>query len=65
MTLATEDRSVVAIVPPPDSDAAKEGYDFMFMVCSQDCARELKDAMEAEQALGDALFENIDRISGN
>lgn len=62
MTLTTEDRSVVAIVPPPDSDAARDGLDFLFMVCSEDCATELTDTMETERELGDALYESIDRI---
>ncbi|MFP4027391.1 MAG: hypothetical protein ACLFWL_06335 [Candidatus Brocadiia bacterium] len=65
MELVTEDRSVIAIVPPPDSDAARDGYDFMFMVCSEACGAELKRTLDAERELGDALFEKVNRIEGN
>ena len=65
MTLVTKNRTVMAIVPPPDSDARRDGYDFMFMTCSEACAAELQSTMNAEIALGNALFEDIDRIENN
>ena len=65
MTLVTKNRTVMAIVPPPDSDARRDGYDFMFMTCSEACAAELQSTMNAEIALGNALFEGIDRIESN
>ena len=65
MSLATQDRSVVAIIPTADSQARLEGYDFIFMVCSQECGFEMRAALETEVALGDALLNDIAKININ
>jgi len=60
--LITQDRSVVATVTAADSEARQDGYEFMFMVCSEECGFEMKAALEDEAALGDALFQQIDNL---
>lgn len=56
MTLVSRKRDVIALVPPEDSDARRDGHDLLFMVCSETCAAALRAAMEEEIRLGDSLF---------
>jgi len=65
ISLVTQDRTVMAIVPTADSHARLDGHDFMFMVCSETCGSEMKAVLDAEIAFGDALVEDIDRIENN
>ena len=58
--LVTEDQSVIAIVPAADSEARQDGYEFMFMVCSEGCGSKMKAVLDEEASLGDALFRAID-----
>jgi hypothetical protein len=60
--LVTQERSVVATVTTADSEARQDGYEFMFMVCSEECGSEMKAVLEDEVALGDALFQEIDNM---
>ena len=60
--LVTQDRSVIAAVTAADSEARQDGYEFMFMVCSEKCGFEMKAALEYEATLGDALFQQIDNL---
>lgn len=55
LLLINAHREVSAIVVTKDSQAKKEGYDFMFMACSQKCAKSLKTALNAETKLFDAV----------
>lgn len=55
----------MAVIPTAGSQARLDGHDFMFMVCSEACGSEMKAVLDAETALGDALFEDIDRIDNN
>ena len=63
ITLATQDKSVIAIVPGADSDARRDGYDFMFMVCSEECGQDMKAALDEEISLGNTLFQNIENMN--
>jgi hypothetical protein len=40
-----ENRVVIGVVPPADSDARREGGDIIFKACSRDCERRLKKAV--------------------
>lgn len=51
LDLTLEDRSVAAIVTTRSSEVRKQGYDLIFLTCSQTCAEELKDALQAERVL--------------
>lgn len=51
LDLTLEDRSVAAIVTTRSSEARKQGYDLIFLTCSQTCVEELKDALRAERVL--------------
>ena len=62
ISLVSQDRHVIAIVPAADSEARQDGYDFMFMVCSEICGFDMKATLEDEIALGDALFGEIDSM---
>ena len=41
-------RTVLAIVPTPDSSAKKEGNDLLFAICSQECGQALKQALQQQ-----------------
>ena len=62
ISLVSQDRHVIAIVPAADSKARQDGYDFMFMVCSEICGSEMKATLEDEIDLGDALLGAIDSM---
>lgn len=47
--LALKDKTVVAIVTTSTSEAKQQGFDLIFLTCSQDCAEYLKDALEKER----------------
>jgi hypothetical protein len=49
---ATLDKTVLVAVAGLDSEARREGSDFVYMTCSEDCARSLKTAFEGEIELG-------------
>ena len=60
--LVTRNHSVIALIPAADSDARKEGNDFMFLLCSEECASALKCTMEREIDLGSLLFGKIKKM---
>jgi hypothetical protein len=41
-------KTVPAMIVNSDSQAKKDGYDIVFMVCSEDCGRALREALEEE-----------------
>jgi hypothetical protein len=49
LNLALSDKTVVALVPTETSQAKQVGYDLIFVACSEDCAVELKEALEFEK----------------
>lgn len=53
LELFKTDKTVPAIVTTSDSEAKKDGYDLMFMACSQACAESLKTALNKEKELFD------------
>jgi hypothetical protein len=48
LTLSLAEKTTVAIVAPQGSPAREAGYDLMFITCSEDCARQLKNSLELE-----------------
>jgi hypothetical protein len=59
--LAEANKNVPAIVTPTDSEAKKEGYDFIFMFCTQECGKSLKEAIQKEID----FFDQIITVVGN
>jgi hypothetical protein len=49
LQLALQDKTVVALVATESSPAKLEGFDLIFITCSPECAKELKDALEFEK----------------
>lgn len=49
LNLALQDKTVFALVPKRSSTADVEGYDLVFITCSEDCAQTLKDALDLER----------------
>jgi hypothetical protein len=49
------DKTVLIAVTGLDSDARRDGQDFVYMTCSAACARALKTAFEGEIELGKRL----------
>lgn len=56
LPLGTADKVILAFVPPPESQAAREGNDLCFMMCSNDCAVALRSRLREEIDLGKAIF---------
>ena len=56
--LASEDMSVYMMVTGQGSEAKNEGKDAMFLVCSEKCAKKLKNVLEKEISLGE-MFKTV------
>jgi hypothetical protein len=56
LDLALAEKTVFALVPTSTSQAKEEGYDLVFLACSQDCAESLKDALEFEKDVYEENF---------
>ena len=54
LNLALHNKVVFALVPAESSAPIDEGFDMVFITCSEDCAQSLKDALELERD----VFEN-------
>jgi hypothetical protein len=53
LNLALLDKTIFALVPTSSSTADVEGYDLVFITCSEDCAQSLKDALDLERDVFD------------
>ena len=49
LNLSLTDKTIIALVTPEDSPAKETGYDLMFLTCSEECAQDLKDALDLER----------------
>ena len=48
-------RKALAIIPTPDSEAKKAGWDVSFVLCGEECARSLKEALQRQIDLIDNI----------
>ena len=53
LNLPLQDKTVFALVPTSSSAADIEGFDLVFITCSEDCAQSLKDALDLERDVFD------------
>jgi hypothetical protein len=49
LQMALIDKTVVALVPAEDSAPREQGFNLVFITCSQICAEELKEALQFEK----------------
>ena len=49
LSLSLIDKTIAALVAPELSPAREAGYDLLFLTCSEECAHDLKDALELER----------------
>jgi len=56
-----DNKPVRAIVTSKDSDAKKVGTDMIFMLCSEECGRELKEIFDADIGFFDSLEDSKGR----
>jgi len=54
--ISTLGKTIWSIVPPADSDARREGKDFMFTLCSEDCGDQLKETLDIEKEIGELIL---------
>jgi len=54
--ISTLGKTIWSIVPPADSDARKDGNDFMFTLCSEECGDQLKETLDLEKEIGELIF---------
>ncbi|MBE9474244.1 MAG: hypothetical protein IMY85_05080 [Chloroflexi bacterium] len=53
LNLALQDKTIFALIPSSSSAADIEGYDLIFITCSEGCAQSLKDALDLERDVFD------------
>ena len=49
LSLILTEKTIVAYVATEESPAKEAGFDLFFLTCSEECAHDLKDALELEQ----------------
>jgi hypothetical protein len=49
LKLSLTEKTIIALVAPEESPAKEAGYDLLFLTCSEQCAKELKDALDLER----------------
>jgi hypothetical protein len=49
LNLSLTEKTIVALVAPEESTAKESGYDLLFLTCSEECAHDLKDAIQLER----------------
>ena len=58
VALVSEEKPVYMMVTAQGSEAKNEGKDGMFLLCSESCAKQLKQVLEKEVSLG-KMFETV------
>jgi predicted nucleic acid-binding Zn ribbon protein len=48
-------RKALAIIPAQDSQAKKEGWDLLFTICSEECAKSLKETVQRQIDIIDGI----------
>ena len=49
LSLSLTEKTIVALVAQKESNAKEASYDLLFLTCSEECAHDLKDALELER----------------
>jgi hypothetical protein len=49
LNLSLREKTVFALVPEKTSGTNAQGYDLLFITCSEDCAQSLKDELDLER----------------
>ena len=60
LDLVSKEKPVYMMVTAQDSEAKNEGKDGMFLVCSEDCGKQLKKTLEKEISLGKIIKSVLD-----
>jgi hypothetical protein len=55
LTILSQSKTLWSVVPPADSDARKGGEDFLFVLCSVECGKELKEALRKDIDIGNII----------
>ena len=48
-------RKALAIIPTQDSQAKKDGWDLLFTICSEECAKSLKETVQGQIDIIDSI----------
>jgi hypothetical protein len=49
LRLSLTEKTIIALVAPEESPARDAGFDLLFLTCSEECAQDLKDALDLER----------------
>ena len=58
VTILSCEKTVYSLIPRSDSDAKKAGNDMLFLLCSENCALELKAAIQFDLEIGKKIILN-------
>ncbi|MFC1799214.1 hypothetical protein ACFLZL_05365 [Thermodesulfobacteriota bacterium] len=61
-SILTQNKNVPMMITPKRSEAKEDGHDAMFMTCSNECGKEMKDILLKEKSLGD-MFEGVNSLN--
>ncbi len=52
-----------AIIPTRDSQAKAAGWDLLFVICSDECARSLKETLQKQIDAVESILGSLDRVA--
>lgn len=61
-SILTQNKKVPMMITTERSEAKEDGRDAMFMTCSNECAKEMRDILIKEKSIGD-MFERINPLN--
>ncbi len=62
LSILTQNKNVPMMITTEGSEAKENGHDAMFMTCSNECNKEMRDILIKEKSIGD-MFEEVNSIN--
>lgn len=62
LSILTQNKNVPMVVTTEGSEAKEDGHDAMFMTCSNDCGKKMRDILIKEKSIGD-MIEGVNSLN--
>ena len=62
LSILTQNKNVPMMITTEGSEAKESGHDAMFMTCSNECNKEMRDILIKEKSIGD-MFEEVNSLN--
>ncbi len=62
LSILTQSKNVPMMITTEGSEAKEDGHDAMFMTCSNDCGKKMRDILIKEKSIGD-MIEGVNSLN--